>query len=119
GGLLQTFERPSGVVSTMSYNGAGELISDESSAGSSSTLARSYTSSGWTITNTSDLGFALSHAVTTNDSNKYKRVSTSASGLIETYEENFSSKVTSYSTNANYGTQNTSQNGPRFGEALR
>ena len=62
-GLLQTFENPKGVLSTMQYDPTGRLVNNTSSSGSETSLSRAYDKSSQIITSTTAMGRYTSHKI--------------------------------------------------------
>ena len=109
GGLLISFKKPNGAVSSLSYDNDGNLISDTHSGGYSTTLVKNNTG----VVSTSALG-----RVTTNnyDPTTQKEIKTSPSGFIESFTntETSSSQQSFYEISSiNY------TNDPRFGEQAK
>ena len=113
GGLLLTFEKPSGTISTMTYDQYGLLLLDSSSAGSSTSLDKIFTSNGYTITEQSNLGKSRVHTITHNNGN-YLRNTIDANSAYTNYHLDLTSNSVyiSGSGKQNYQTQSTTD--PRF-----
>ena len=65
-GLMLSFEMPSGTNAILQYNQDGTLLSDTSSSGASITFQKIMTASGFTMTETSNLGRVKNYTVSKN-----------------------------------------------------
>lgn len=109
GGLLLSFKKPNGNVSTMTYNGDGNLISDVHSSGYGTTLNK--TTNG--VVSTSALGRTRTNKY---DPNLKNEVQTSSSGLFET----FTNTPTSSTYQSPFNSSSSSFiNDPRFGNQVK
>ncbi|MDZ4081587.1 MAG: RHS repeat-associated core domain-containing protein [Bdellovibrionales bacterium] len=79
GGLLHTFTKPGGAVSTMTYDSDGLLTSDSSSAGGSLTLTRTGSATSFTVTVETAEGIETTYNVANASPSTYSR-SSSGSG---------------------------------------
>lgn len=108
-GLLLSFKKPNGSISTMAYNSDGNLISDNHSSGYGISLNKTING----VVSTSSLG---RQKVNKYDSNLKSEYQTSASGLIEMFTN--TKELSAYDSPFN-NFEMSYVNDPRFGEQVK
>jgi RHS repeat-associated protein len=125
GGLLGTFEKPSGVTSTMLYDTDGRLVSDSSSAGSSTSISVVDDGTNRVISGVSAVGRNSVVSVTypTNYSGtvstpSYRRTSTDPNGNVDLLFSTPSTATTTYQGAFGDGSDSSTTDDIRFGSFL-
>lgn len=117
-GLLKTFTKPSGEISTFTYNSDGQLISDSSTAGTSLTLSQALSGTTRTTTATTAVGRA-STITTQNDGTTefFTRNELEPSGVA--VSQNSTTTNASSVTRAGVSFSQTTQDDVRFGSSFK